>query len=49
MTNPLYDALFAAACRAQRSVPDLPGGGAITGAEFHAMCARAASAMAAAG
>ncbi len=49
MTNPLFAALFAPL--AGRSDPFLllPDGGAITGAEFHAMCARAAGAMTDAG
>ena len=49
MANPLYDALFAPL--AERSDPFLilPGGGVLTGAEFHRLCAQAAGAMAAAG
>ncbi len=49
MTNPLYDALFAGLAGREDPFLHLPDGGAITGAEFHAMCARAASAMTAAG
>jgi malonyl-CoA/methylmalonyl-CoA synthetase len=49
VTNPLHDALFAPLARRDGAFLILPDGGAITGAEFHAMCARAAGAMAAAG
>jgi malonyl-CoA/methylmalonyl-CoA synthetase len=49
MTNPLYDTLFAPLAGRSDPFLILPEGGVITGAEFHAMCARSAGAMAAAG
>mgnify|MGYP002621007422 CR=1 FL=1 len=49
MTNPLFDALFAPLAGRNDPFLILPDGGAITGMEFHAMCARAAGAMVEAG
>ena len=44
MTNPLFDALFAPLAGRNDPFLILPDGGAITGMEFHAMCARGAGA-----
>ena len=49
MTNPLYEALFQPLTGRSDPFLLLPDGAAITGGDFHDMCARAAAALAAAG
>lgn len=49
MPNPLYDALFAPLAARTTPFLHLPGGGALTGAQFHDLCARTAGALAALG
>lgn len=49
MANPLHDALFAPLARRETPLLHLPDCGIVTGAEFAAMCARAARALTAAG
>ena len=49
MPNPLYDALFAPLAQRQTPFLTLPDGGTISGAAFHALCARTAGALMALG
>ena len=49
MTNPLYEALYAPLAGQGRGLMYLPGGGVLSADDFHAMVARAAGALVAAG
>ncbi|MCC5984201.1 MAG: malonyl-CoA synthase [Rhodobacteraceae bacterium] len=49
MTNPLHDALYAPLAGQGRDLLHLPGGGTVSAGDFHAMAARAAGALMAAG
>lgn len=49
MPNPLYDALFAPLAARATPLLYLQGGGALSGAAFHELCARTAGALAALG